>query len=785
MAQRRRRSDWEETLRAVRMERGRPGPMPERDAQRPPGQIVVKVVGWAKSRRGVHAMLNYMAGLDDDDDHDSELRTPEGDLIEAEQIRAELDRWDLLDNQDNLTTAARKMTPGERSAMPERERLAERQAAHIVISLPPGQKATRQQMDYLAQEWLAPFQKAGFEAAYAIHDHQAQQHIHFALKARALDGSRLRLDPAQLDSLRVHAAHIGNGIGMNLRADQRVKQDRLYQRILNGTADLKPKHDHKTAQTAKEDKPKQTNMAAQSPLWHSHFGAEYYSRREASARDAGTPESRDLAVTPKEREQLRRPTAEAAAELRKKAEGLTQNAAFADDGKAARKELIEADRLGKLAAEIERRAKQKPPAETIAATTLKTPDAALQSPPKLPARSEAAVTKWAGQFDKPEEARRSFLYMAAENTKTAFWYANNRPEVFGQVKAGSAAEKISQRQVTFGPTREASDQYKESLKLKLSITTPAVEPNKVAEAQKRAGLAGERTRLENALIRLEKNLPDRAEPTRADKIRATIGNVVGRKPDPQAEAYNRLKAVAEGIEQPRKGDHVLLRVISDEQLVAINSKIKSAAELAEKQAQTVTQAAAAALKPPTPEKLKPMEVAKPTPIIVDQQKPADEKKIAPQKQEPPKVPNYRPTQAVPSFERDTPQWFANHGKDFRERQFVRFMTTDARSVSTPPARLSPEAEQKITGWAVQFKNPEAAAASFKLMMAENRRAAEWFANHKPEVFGNRIEGAKPQAIEADRLRYTNAKDHAAWRNKTLEAAEKPEHKIKQTPKIRR
>lgn len=53
--------------------------------------------------------------------------------------------------------------------------------------------------------------------------------------------------------------------------------------------------------------------------------------------------------------------------------------------------------------------------------------------PPLEPKVDEAVKAWADQFKTPDQARQSFLEMAAENERLAFWYAVNRPQVFGHL----------------------------------------------------------------------------------------------------------------------------------------------------------------------------------------------------------------------------------------------------------------------------------------------------------------------------------------------------------------
>lgn len=54
--------------------------------------------------------------------------------------------------------------------------------------------------------------------------------------------------------------------------------------------------------------------------------------------------------------------------------------------------------------------------------------------PELKQEQQQAMSTWAQAYEDPERAKVSFLEMAAENERLAFWNSHNRPQVFGQPK---------------------------------------------------------------------------------------------------------------------------------------------------------------------------------------------------------------------------------------------------------------------------------------------------------------------------------------------------------------
>ena len=80
--------------------------------------------------------------------------------------------------------------------------------------------------------------------------------------------------------------------------------------------------------------------------------------------------------------------------------------------------------------------------------------------PPLEREVDEAVKAWAEQFKAPDQARQSFLEMAAENERLAFWNASNRPQVFGHIPEldrvrpikGEGYEAITMHQVKLDET---------------------------------------------------------------------------------------------------------------------------------------------------------------------------------------------------------------------------------------------------------------------------------------------------------------------------------------------
>ncbi len=58
--------------------------------------------------------------------------------------------------------------------------------------------------------------------------------------------------------------------------------------------------------------------------------------------------------------------------------------------------------------------------------------------------AQTTLSAWSGAFDNPTKAEQLFIEMYAENKKTAFWYANHKPDVFGNLNTPPTT-KLSER----------------------------------------------------------------------------------------------------------------------------------------------------------------------------------------------------------------------------------------------------------------------------------------------------------------------------------------------------
>lgn len=71
--------------------------------------------------------------------------------------------------------------------------------------------------------------------------------------------------------------------------------------------------------------------------------------------------------------------------------------------------------------------------------------------PDMDKQSEENLNKWAqNMFEEPEEAKSRLKEMLGEKPKTAFWYANHQPLIFGELKSNYIRTSINERDVKVG-----------------------------------------------------------------------------------------------------------------------------------------------------------------------------------------------------------------------------------------------------------------------------------------------------------------------------------------------
>ncbi|PCJ28941.1 MAG: hypothetical protein COA94_03275 [Rickettsiales bacterium] len=94
--------------------------------------------------------------------------------------------------------------------------------------------------------------------------------------------------------------------------------------------------------------------------------------------------------------------------------------------------------------------------------------------PKLAMKTNQELKKFTeANYMDPEAARKSFLIMAADNSRTAFWYANKCGEIFGELKPDAKRIEISSRDIRL--SKDWKDQAKVSIKSAYSNVSDNIE----------------------------------------------------------------------------------------------------------------------------------------------------------------------------------------------------------------------------------------------------------------------------------------------------------------------
>ena len=105
----------------------------------------------------------------------------------------------------------------------------------------------------------------------------------------------------------------------------------------------------------------------------------------------------------------------------------------------------------------------------------------LQRLPELEHKPEA-LDVWARGFEDGNKASVLFLEMYAENPRTAFWYANNKPDVFGKRSAKNApAEPLNSRNFHLTP-KDRESVLKSRDEITACMTSPLAYPRIDIEA---------------------------------------------------------------------------------------------------------------------------------------------------------------------------------------------------------------------------------------------------------------------------------------------------------------
>ena len=399
-------SPWEDRLSGPRTRRN--APVSKATTYRPGREIVVRLVSSQKTQRGVRAVVSYIGNHGGKDDPG--LFSHDGSEVKPEEIEQLMEDWNLSPDKDNYSKKYRDASDKDRARLSDDEKYYHRQSSHFIVSIPePHKRISDEQLHGIAKGFMEPFVQEGHQCVYAIHRHQKMPHIHFVMASEGLD-TRLRIEKGHIQKLREHTKEVAGKQGIDVEATRRIDRKTLRQRI-----DVHDKHREQLERLAylrslEDTFKKERDHRSRIPVSNAITRLEVEMGREIKEEplrpknDYFTAKVRDNSV----------PLMKRQVPVWYERHGVTAQTALLDRS---------AEELG----------------------FRETPS----KPVKFPALGQKTNTALQGflkkRFEEPDTARGSFLEMAAENTKTAFWYANNRPEVFGKTTGETA--KLSQRDV--------------------------------------------------------------------------------------------------------------------------------------------------------------------------------------------------------------------------------------------------------------------------------------------------------------------------------------------------
>jgi len=252
-------------------------------------ETVLKVISWTKSRHAPMAQARYAARTREGDPPEKSLAmfNEEGRELRGPAVAAEIESWELKSDGENLSAAARRVTPQGRSAMPKKERLDKRQAAHLIFSIPAKAAEDAHALRRAVHGALSEsFGAAGHRYVYTIHtDHSVRPHAHIVVKAesepmrgesRRLRTTQLRIGPRELEGLRQVFTRHAQEQGLNVVATRREDRAQLRSEIVAGRAPLRT---NRTMQQAQRTSRQGRTFERQAPQWYAEHGMAYERRR--------------------------------------------------------------------------------------------------------------------------------------------------------------------------------------------------------------------------------------------------------------------------------------------------------------------------------------------------------------------------------------------------------------------------------------------------------------------------------------------------------------------------
>lgn len=287
------------------------GPVTGTDAA--PHQIVVKVIGAAKSRNGVRNLVQYIgrmrkqdraAGLFGGVQVFDEMGAP----VSAEEVSATLDEWSLLPDAENVSPWANGLLRrGEVSSLaeiPESDRLYRRQALHVTWSIKgDGEHVPARVVRAMEMATGAVMEEMvlsrDFQALWGLHTEHAapveggtadaqrrpaakrdtHPHVHMVLRSRSTVGKVLVPDTDWIDEMRAAVVRHARAVGLNVTTERREDREPLRTDILRGVEPLR-----RGWRLGGDRKPAGgIPLYERAPGWYGVHGLEMERRRQAMA----------------------------------------------------------------------------------------------------------------------------------------------------------------------------------------------------------------------------------------------------------------------------------------------------------------------------------------------------------------------------------------------------------------------------------------------------------------------------------------------------------------------
>ena len=156
--------------------------------------------------------------------------------------------YQLLDDKDNIAKRHRDKSPAELRALPEKDRLARRQAAHLAVSIKATSPEDFGRLEIAVGECVASEfastegRFAGFPVFWALHDdHGARPHAHLVVGTSQLPGfanggraRSLRLGPDDLEFLRQEITTRLVSMGVDVIATRKCDRPEWRRDLIDG-----------------------------------------------------------------------------------------------------------------------------------------------------------------------------------------------------------------------------------------------------------------------------------------------------------------------------------------------------------------------------------------------------------------------------------------------------------------------------------------------------------------------------------------------------------------------